>query len=509
MEKLHNDFEAIESVLPGVVATYESLLAKNGTGIYTSNGVLYNHTLFGRDMAMNAKFVSDFDHETAKQVVATLAFLQGTMHNHRTQEEPGRIHHEFRDFREWKGPFAESVVLHMCALFWGAKRGVMQTYFSADTTANYIRLVNKFCHHIDPSFLDHVVRTPQGKKPIADTIEAAADWVVEQVDESGQFMSTHSAGALPYQTFQDSLTAYAWRDGKAVNHRRPHSFIEVQAYGADALVDASRLLSGRSEKAELYLDTAHRMRQALFRDYWNDTDKFFTSVLSERDGTLKPLDVANISAGWTLNTGWWDEVPERERYEKISAIVTRLFSDEFLTDVGLRTRSKLSPEPLGDTVDYHGSQAVWPMYTFMVIEGLRRHHLYELAEQLENRLVNGINALHEYAEFFIVDKNSHLCQVKNRSTYHKVKAQMIPEVDIALTVVPMLVIARRVGTRSKHNEPQTWQKTLQKEVMSRITAVSLNDPTEASAYLDPKPIYLVRSGVSLGSLWHAYAKIAR
>ncbi len=282
----------------------------------------------------------------------------------------------------------------------------------------------------------------------------------------------------------------------------------MQAYAADALLDANRLLTGRSGRAAFYEDKAHEMRRALLSDYWSVEDNFFTSVLSERGGVLKPLDVPNISAGWTLNTEWWDEVPEHDRAKKISAIVNRLFSDEFLTDVGLRTRSKYMPEPLGDMVDYHGSQTVWPMFNFMVIEGLRRHRMYELAEQLEHRVVNGINALHEYTEFFIVDKEGSLCQPKNRRSNPHVSAQMVPERDIAFTIVPLLAIARRVGSLPEEKEPKKWHARLQKDVLSRISLLPLLDPTEAAAYLNPLPIFLTRAGASFRSVVHAYGKIA-
>lgn len=507
METLHNDLEAIESVVPGIISAYESLLAKNGMGIYTSSGAFYNHTLFGRDATMSAKFVSDFDHETTKQTIVALAALQGTRTDRKTQEEPGRIHHEFRDFHDWKGRFGESLVMHFYAKLWGSKHGVLQTYFAADTTANYIRLVNKFCHHIDPSFLDHAVRVPEGKTTVAETIERAADWIVDQLDTDGRFMTVRSKWSLPYQTFQDSVTAYSWADTKAMNYRKPHSFVEVQAYGADALLDASMLLSGRTAKTKLYEIKADEMRRALFAEYWSERDNFFTSALSVRDGALRPLDVPNISAGWTLNTAWWDDAPEKERKQKISAIVERLFSDEFLTDVGIRTRSINYTEPLGDTVDYHGSQTVWPMFNFMVIEGLRRHRMYVLAEQLERRLVNGINAVHEFTEFFIVDKEGHLCRPEARRAHPHMRAQMVPERDIAFTIVPLISIARRTGAVPER-EPKKWHSQLEDEILSRINLVPLLAPTEAEAYLQPERVFLTQAGASLRSLIHAYGKVA-
>ncbi len=510
MIKFQSDFDAIEAIVPGVFKAYESLMAPAGMGIYTSNGAFFNHTLFGRDATMSAKFVSDFDHETTRKVIVALAGLQGIKEDPVTQEAPGRIHHELRDFHEWKGRASERLILKFFSRMWGEKHGQLLTYFATDTTANYIRLVNKFCHRIDPSLLDMKVKNYEGVElTIAESVELAADWIVKQLDDRARLMTVRAPHSLPYQTFQDSVTAYAWNDKRAVNYRLPHSFVEVQAFGADALEDASRLLSGRTSKTATYRDRAHDMRRVLMSDYWDVEKHYFSSVLSERDGVLKPLDVPNISAGWTLNTSWWDEMPVHDRSKKISSIVNRLFSDEFLTDVGLRTRSKYAVEPLGGVIDYHGSQTVWPMFNFMVIEGLRRHRMYLLADQLERRLINGVNVNGQFSEFLIVDKQGKLLVPKRSRLLSYRRAQMVPEKEIAFTIVPMMTIARRVGTVPPQKPPKDWHEQLENDVLSRIQLVPLIKPEDAMAELRPTKVYLSRTGATLRSAWHVLTRKAR
>src|SRR5688572_4060899 len=99
--------DELEAIIPGVLDAYDSLKTTNGMGSYTSNGAFYNHTFFGRDTAMAAKFVTDFDHQVTRDTIVALAALQGQTTNLKTQEEPGRIHHEYRDFSTWKGGRAE------------------------------------------------------------------------------------------------------------------------------------------------------------------------------------------------------------------------------------------------------------------------------------------------------------------------------------------------------------------------------------------------------------------
>lgn len=509
MNQWHTDLEAIEALVPGVTKAYESLLAGEGIGFYTSSGAFFNHTFFGRDATMSAKFVTDFDHDVVVEVIEALVALQGKKENSKTQEAPGRIHHEWRDFKSWQGRVSERLALHLFSRFWDVKDGKLTTYFATDTTANFIRLVNKYCHRIDPSFLDRTVKQSDGATiTVAESVEQAADWIVSQLDDKARLMTVRARHSLPFQTFQDSVTAYAWGDGRAVNYRKPHSFVEVQALGSDALEDASRLLSGRTHKTAAYRDSAHDMRRTLMSDYWSVQDNYFTSVLSERDGVLKPLDVPNITAGWTLNTSWWDEMPVSEREKKITAIVNRLFSDEFLTDIGLRTRSKYAREPLGGMVDYHGSQTVWPMFNFMVIEGLRRHRMYMLAEQLERRLMNGVNVSGMFPEFMIIDKQGKLLLPQRRRFLPHVRAQMIPEKNIAFTIVPMMTLARRTGSQYP-KPPKDWHQKIEEDVLSRIPLVPLIKPADAYSELQPKKIYMSRAGATAKSVWYVLAKRVR
>ena len=69
--------DRLDAVVPGVSEAYDALRGDNNIGIVTSLGAFYNHTIFGRDIGMAAKFVSDFDHKTVWNTILTLASLQG------------------------------------------------------------------------------------------------------------------------------------------------------------------------------------------------------------------------------------------------------------------------------------------------------------------------------------------------------------------------------------------------------------------------------------------------
>lgn len=63
----------MNTIIPGVVDAYAKLRSKEGRGLYTSRGRFFNHTIFGRDSSMSAKFVTDFDHEAAVEVITVAA----------------------------------------------------------------------------------------------------------------------------------------------------------------------------------------------------------------------------------------------------------------------------------------------------------------------------------------------------------------------------------------------------------------------------------------------------
>ena len=493
--------DEIEEVIPGVVQAYQSLKTKNGMGIYTSNGAFYNNTFFGRDAGMSAKFVADYDHQVARDTIVALVALQGTKTDDITQEGEGRIHHEYRDMRTWQHRGFERLLLGWFAKRWGAKNKELLTYYAIDTTALFIRLVNKYVTHTDQSILEKQVKNARDETTnIGDSVARAANWILTQVDASDHVVSHRTNDwALPYQTFQDSSTAFPRTDGSLANFRRGISYTEAQAFSIDALEDAARLLPNNERKHE-WISTAQALRVALMRDFWIEDQNYFGSAI-DVDGIV---DMPTVTAGWTLNTGLWDELPKSERQKKLTAIVTRLFSDDFLTPVGLRSRSLNSPQPLPGVIEYHGRLTVWPMFTFMVIEGLRHHRMHRLALQLENRLINGINANGAFEEFLIIDGGGHMLKSTNRwRARARVDGQMLPEKTIAFTVVPAMALAQRVIGGQSWPKPATWIAELEDSILATIDDVSRATPDRAADSLPAVvPTKLRRVRGNLRSMWY-------
>lgn len=378
------------------------------------------------------------------------------------------------------------------------------SYYSIDTTATFIRLVNKYVHSVDRSILDKKVTNHHGEQVIvSEAVAAAAEWIVAQLDEKHHMVSMRSnAWSIQFQTFQDSSTAYNRTDGSLVNFKRGIAYIEAQAYANGALEDATRILEDHPRR-HYWQEKAHAMRDAFLSDFWDAEAKRFGAAIDINGLT----DMDNISIGWTLNTSFWDEVPKEERAERIGAIVRRLFSEDMLTSVGIRTRAVSQPQPLPGIVEYHGSLTVWPMFNFMFIEGLRRHGLLQLAEQLENRLINGINTIRGFDEFFVVERDGVLLRSqKDHPVAHK-HAQMIPEKDIAFTVVPALTLAHRAQYEKKPKKltGKTWQQKLEADILKQIPLVERIEPDMAHEHVgEIRATKFHRFNANLRSIWYTW-----
>lgn len=494
--------DKLDEIVPGVSGAYRQLRDSGHRGIYTSLGRFYNHTIFARDGGSAARFVSDFDHQTVWDTILTLASYQGRTNNRTTQEQPGRIHHELRDFTMWQGRWYERLGLELAGRAWGAKNKQFLTYFAGDTTAIYIRLIHNYAMHIDPSIMDRRVPQHDGSTVmLKESVTAAANWLVKHVDQDGVFrMRRTNRWSLPYQAYCDSLTAYVWADCSPADTSRDHSFVEIQAYALDALHDAMELMP-TSPELHYWRLAADQLQNALFERFWDDDTGTFSPGLFARKNKLERLDTQMLAAGWTLNTSFWNNMPEYERGEYLSKVIRRLFRDDFLTDVGLRTRSLEIQEPLGRIIDYHGSQTVWPMFNFMIIEGLRRHGLYRLARQLESRVLNGINAVGGLQEFLIIDRSGKLYKPDRRARESR-RGQMIPEQNIAFTVVPAMTLAHRHMYRRHDVARSGWRLDLEESILASIDNVELMKPSQAKKRLAPKALRIGRAYAGIASLLH-------
>jgi hypothetical protein len=149
------------------------------------------------------------------------------------------------------------------------------------------------------------------------------------------------------------------------------------------------------------------------------------------------------------------------------------------------------------------------MFNFMVIEGLRRHGLLQLAEQLENRLINGLNAVKDFDEFFVVDREGSLLRraMDGQKPELTLTAQMAPEQEIAFSVVPALTLAYRAQYEKKPKKltGKSWQQKLESDTLKGIQIVDRAAPEDAHSRIgEIKPVKFKRFKANVRSSWYVY-----
>jgi hypothetical protein len=457
---------------PSSLASVRKLVASaGGTGMDTSEGLLFNHSVWGRDRVITAFDVLPTSPEVARQTILTLARLQGVHVRRRSEEEPGRIHNERRDLVAWDGP------IHLRAFFsfmlspvWGGTWRGYTTYFAADSTPLYVLLT---CHYarLDPSILAEVVARRDGSTvSVLESVVEACKWILGHVTDEGLVeVPKHNLLSLPGQTWRDGPTSNFDGDGRMANIADPVAYLDIQMLAMEALDGAAALLSAAAEVgkpggrpavaaqnggragedlAVLFGARARELRAATLARFWMDERQYF-GFARDRNGDGRPrlLTAVQSNAGWLLLSSLFDDLPPADRERYIGGIVRTLFGPDMLTDAGIRGRSLQFSNP--HFRSYH--ENVWPMDTFMIAKGLRRQGFWELAEQLEARLLNVANLLGSNYEFVVVDDAGgivHPAMTRARAeamfpgAAAPLPTEMLPEVNIAWSVTAMLRIKR-------------------------------------------------------------------
>jgi glycogen debranching enzyme len=310
--------------------------------------------VFGRDSLITALFVDELYPRLLEATLVHLAGFQGTVYDARREEEPGRIPHEIRD----EDP----------AGVWG-----FPYYGSVDATPLFIR-----------GAVRAIERRPAFRDEIQPALDAAVAWLLRRLesDELGllSFRRANPHG-LDNQVWKDSWDSMSHADGSIANHAAPVASVEVQALAYDALIETGH----RSE--------AERLARSFDEHFWVEDGGFYAIGVdrSPGDGTPRTLATRASNMGWLLGSRLLDEHPERR-----DRIVELLFSEEFLTEFGVRTLS--SREARFRPRSYHNG-TVWPHDNYMISLGLEQRGYADEASDIRARLRKMFAATHRYPEY--------------------------------------------------------------------------------------------------------------
>jgi glycogen debranching enzyme len=324
------------------------------------------HALFGRDSAIASLALLPARPDLAPATLRALAALQGTVEDPETDEEPGKIVHEW-----W--PKAPG---RLSRAGWPVRDGELRYYGSADSTSWFLVLLASL-----------------GDRSLAAELEGAwrmaGDWLRRAL--------ARGEGLVRYgpRRATGGLAQQGWRDAEHPADPANHGAGILSADGdvpsaplADADTQAAataalRALGGLSGE-ERWKRAARRLSATISEVFDPDT------VAIAADGERVPG--AGSQLGWLL---WAGALPTAAAEEAAG----RLCEPDVLTPWGLRTLS--SAHPLFAPDAYHRG-AIWPFDSWLGWGGLRAAGRLDAAERLRRGVLAAIEAIGRAPELFAV-----------------------------------------------------------------------------------------------------------
>lgn len=381
--------------------------APDGWGVFASAGPNFRHAIFGRDSIETAADLCAYDRQLVHDVIITLARLQGVAYNQQSEEEPGKIHHEYRayNFAGVVVPPASIEIMHHLQSMWGNAGDDTMLYYGAyDSTPLYIRLVERYTATYGNEILDESYIDRGGQeRAVRHSVLLAANWLSEKLrmrDDHLFAYRRHNPQGLENQVWKDSRTSYLFADGSMPNLDAGIASVELQGYAYDALIFAATLAPDRAEEFKFL---AADVQRATIDRLWMPNANFFAQGLAFDDGGQERLiDTLTSNAGLLLDSRILANLQEDESRQYVEGVATAITGPEFRTAAGIRCRATRHAGIPG-FADYHGTYAVWPKETFDIAQGLERFGYRREAMELYGDIVNSVQKSGEFYEFFYAD----------------------------------------------------------------------------------------------------------
>lgn len=483
-----------------------AVTSRTGLGVYASADRLFKGAVFGRDSLEVADDLMYIKPKLVRQILLTIASLQGEVFNPINEEEPGKTIHEYRTpYIDGKPLDAISKEIYeQLSDKWGGTDKELAYYGSIDATPLFVKTLCHYCQAYGMEILTEQVALRSGKnESLIVILEDAIDWLTKHLDESqSDFVEykRRNPRGIENQVWKDSKEFYVHRDGTMANHAEPISSIEVQAQAYDALMLAAEILPSRRGKLERY---ASKLGGLVFDLLWmEDKDYFALGTDFDENGNLRVIKTLTANPAALLDSMIFDDLPESQKQKYISGIVNEIVGTGFLTDAGFRSRS-LSEAELINFWDYHGSFVTWPKETYDIAKGLSRQGMSALATEPENRLLNVVSASRSYSEFFYVDGRGRILGVPTEARSHAdiipVSSYNKPERIQAWTVSAIIATLKNRSFRAQRlRKPQpeeSWRTELEKQALNFIPHVPrLKTRKELSARYPFYPYELTPGG---------------
>jgi len=314
------------------------LLTETADGFVPYAGIPWYVAPFGRDALITALQLLPFEPEIARGTLRYLARLQGTVDDAFTDQEPGKILHEYR-----RGEMATCREIPF-----------IPYYGSVDATPLFVMLASAYLKWTDD--VDFA-------REMWPAVERALAWMWAMGEAQGRGFLAYarrSPVGLPNQGWKDSHDSVMYADGRLAEP--PIALAEVQGYQYAALLGAAAMAQalGRDAEVPALRARARRLQERFEADFWLPDEAFYALAL-DRDGA--PCRVISSNPGHLL----WTRIVSDSRAQ---IVARRLLQDDMFTGWGLRTLS--SRERAYNPMSYHNG-SVWPHDTALAAVGMREY----------------------------------------------------------------------------------------------------------------------------------------
>ena len=335
------------------------------------------HALFGRDSLICALQVLPAAPEVARATLRALASRQGRVVDPDTDEEPGKILHEYRPVADaW---FAEAG--------WPVRDGALLYYGTADATSWFLVVLaalgdTRLARELEPSW------------------RAAAAWLAGALETGGglvRYGPRHGTGGLTQQGWRDAIPEQQHSQGSGIlrpdggDPTAPLADADCQAAAVAALDALERLDPNGGWAAR-----AAALRARVTEAFAPRSPGGEWAMALEADGT--PVPGAGSQLGWLLWAG-------ALAGDAAAAAAERLVRPDVLTPFGLRTLS--SQHPAFRPGAYHRG-AVWPFDCWLGWGGLRAAGRDAEAERVRAGVLAALDRLGRAPELYAVGAGGEL-----------------------------------------------------------------------------------------------------
>jgi glycogen debranching enzyme len=354
--RLRSDNALLERVFDQATADLDALRIEMGpsAGI-VAGGIPWFCCPFGRDAVLTSYEALTLNPALAMQSLRVLASFQGRRDDDVTEEEPGKILHEYR--------FGEM-----------ANNGEIPHspyYGSVDVTPLFVVVLDAtYRVTADLAFV----------REMRDALLGALGWIDRQSVLGTQFVRyrRRSPRGLDNQGWKDSRAGVSFPDGRRAEP--PIALCEVQGYCVDAYARGGRLLQvlGDAELAGRYAARAETLRALVNERMWLAEHGRYAFAVDGEDRAL-PTVVSNL--GHLL----WSRVAPAER---AVATAELLLSPASFSGFGIRTVA--TGQPVYNPLSYHNG-TVWPHDNAIVAKGLSNYRLTRLAARVFDGLLDAMH----------------------------------------------------------------------------------------------------------------------